>query len=102
MKVRLFGMLIASLGVFATMLTSTEAFAGSHAVFAPKFHRFGHGFRHHHRAPTVVVADDLKLTNAQAGLLASLVLVTWSLSGFLGGNFADKSGKRKQVIINER
>ena len=48
---------------------------------------------------TPFVADDLKLTNAQAGLLASLVLVTWSLSGFLGGNFADKSGKRKTCLV---
>ena len=48
---------------------------------------------------TPFVADDLKLNNAQAGLLASLVLVTWSLSGFLGGNFADKSGKRKTCLV---
>lgn len=45
------------------------------------------------------VADDLKLNNAQAGLLASLVLITWSISGFLVGNFADKSGKRKTCLV---
>ena len=48
---------------------------------------------------TPFVADDLKLNNAQAGLLASLVLITWSISGFLVGNFADKSGKRKTCLV---
>lgn len=45
------------------------------------------------------VANDLKLNNAQVGLVASLVLITWSISGFLGGNFADKSGKRKTCLV---
>ena len=48
---------------------------------------------------TPFVADDLKLNNAQAGLLASLVLITWAISGFLVGNFADKSGKRKTCLV---
>ncbi len=48
---------------------------------------------------TPFVADDLNLSNAQAGLLASLVLITWAISGFLVGNFADKSGKRKTCLV---
>ena len=56
MKFRMLGMLIAALGVFATTLATNEAFAGSHAVFAPK-HRFAHGFRHH-QGLTVVVPDE--------------------------------------------
>jgi hypothetical protein len=58
MKFRMFGMLIAALGVFATALAPNEAFAGSRAVFAPKHHQFAHGFRHHHQGPTVVVPDE--------------------------------------------
>jgi len=57
MKFRMVGMLIASLGVFAATLATSEAYAGSHGVFAPK-HFGSHRFHRHHHGLTVVVPDE--------------------------------------------
>lgn len=45
------------------------------------------------------VQPDLGLTNTQVGLLASALSFTWAASGFLIGNYSDRSGKRKSVIL---
>lgn len=45
------------------------------------------------------VQPDLALTNTQIGLLASALSFTWAASGFLIGNYSDRTGKRKSVIL---
>ncbi len=60
MKSRMFGILIATLGVFALTPATNEAFAGSqgkfHASFASTSHRpFAHRFHHRHRSQDAFV-----------------------------------------------
>lgn len=45
------------------------------------------------------VQPDLMLTNTQVGLLASALSFTWAASGYLIGNYSDRTGKRKSVIL---
>lgn len=45
------------------------------------------------------IVEDLHLNNTQIGLLASGLALTWALSGPIVGLFADKTGKKKQILI---
>lgn len=45
------------------------------------------------------VASDLALNNAQIGLVATIVLLTWAVSGFVIGSLSDRSGSRKTFLV---
>jgi MFS family permease len=45
------------------------------------------------------VADAFGLNNTQIGLLASVVLISWSLSGYVVGRLSDRSGRRKPWLV---
>lgn len=45
------------------------------------------------------VADTFGLNNTQIGLLASVVLLSWSLSGYVVGRLSDRSGRRKPWLV---
>jgi MFS family permease len=42
---------------------------------------------------------ELGLNNTQVGLLASLLALSWAISGYVIGTLSDKTGKRKQYLI---
>jgi MFS family permease len=46
-----------------------------------------------------MIMADLKLTNAQLGIAASVVSLTWATAGFLVGRISDASGRRKPYLI---
>lgn len=48
-------------------------------------------------APLIVV--DLKLSNAQLGIAASVVSLTWAIAGYFVGRISDASGRRKPYLI---
>jgi MFS family permease len=48
-------------------------------------------------APFIVA--DLKLTNAQLGIAASVVSLTWAVAGYLVGRISDTSGRRKPYLV---
>lgn len=45
------------------------------------------------------VATDLGLSNSQIGVVASIVLLTWSLSGYAIGAISDRTGRRKPYLV---
>lgn len=45
------------------------------------------------------VAADFQLSNTETGLLVSILSLTWALSGFVVGAIADKTGKRKYLLV---
>ena len=45
------------------------------------------------------VQPDLGLTNAQVGLTASALSLTWALSGLIFGAMSDLSGRRKAYLL---
>jgi MFS family permease len=45
------------------------------------------------------VASSLGLNNAQIGVLSSIVLVSWSISGYVTGKLSDRSGRRKPWLV---
>ncbi|MBX6352743.1 MAG: MFS transporter [Thermoflavifilum sp.] len=45
------------------------------------------------------IAPDLKLNNAQIGLIASVLAVCWAVSGFVFGSISDLVGSRKKVLL---
>ena len=48
-------------------------------------------------APFIV--DDLKLNNAQLGIAASVVALTWAIAGCIVGRISDAGGRRKPYLI---
>lgn len=44
-------------------------------------------------------ADALELNNTQIGLLSSIVLLSWSISGYVVGRWSDRTGHRKPWLI---
>ena len=42
---------------------------------------------------------ELGLNNTQIGLLASLLALSWAISGYVIGTLSDKTGKRKQYLL---
>jgi MFS family permease len=48
-------------------------------------------------APFIVA--DLKLTNAQLGIAASVVALTWAMAGCIVGRISDASGRRKPYLV---
>jgi len=45
------------------------------------------------------VADSLRLNNSQIGLVSSIVLVAWSISGYAVGKLSDRTGRRKSWLV---
>ena len=45
------------------------------------------------------VQPDLQLSNTQVGLLASGLSLTWAVAAFLVGSYADRTGRRKSLLI---
>ena len=45
------------------------------------------------------IVADLKLSNAQLGLAASALSLTWAVAGFLVGRASDAAGRRKPYLI---
>jgi MFS family permease len=45
------------------------------------------------------IVADLRLTNAQLGLAAAVISLTWALAGFLVGRASDAAGRRKPYLI---
>jgi len=45
------------------------------------------------------VQPDLKLTNTEIGALAAALALTWAVSGYVVGHFADRYGRRKLIIV---
>jgi MFS family permease len=45
------------------------------------------------------IQPDLGLSNTQIGLLASVLALSWALSGFVAGRVADLTGRRKLILI---
>lgn len=45
------------------------------------------------------IKEDLKLNNTEIGALAAALALTWALSGYVIGHFADRYGRRKLIII---
>lgn len=45
------------------------------------------------------IVADLKLTNAQLGLAAAVISLSWALAGFLVGRASDAAGRRKPYLI---
>lgn len=45
------------------------------------------------------VATDLRLSNSQIGVVASIVLLTWSFSGYAIGAVSDRTGRRKPYLV---
>ncbi|HKQ13838.1 MAG TPA: MFS transporter, partial [Steroidobacteraceae bacterium] len=45
------------------------------------------------------VQPDLRLSNTQVGLLASAFSLTWAIAGVVVGNFSDRTGARKPILI---
>jgi MFS family permease len=48
-------------------------------------------------APLIVT--DLKLSNAQLGIAASVVALTWAIAGCVVGRISDASGRRKPYLV---
>ncbi|RAQ94846.1 MFS transporter [Thermogemmatispora tikiterensis] len=45
------------------------------------------------------IAPDLKLSNAEIGMIASVLAVCWAVSGFIFGSISDLVGSRKKVLL---
>ncbi|WAH38070.1 MFS transporter [Alicyclobacillus dauci] len=45
------------------------------------------------------IAPDLKLNNAEIGMIVSILAICWSLSGFVFGSISDLIGSRKKVLL---
>ena len=45
------------------------------------------------------IVADLGLTNAQLGLAAAIISLTWAIAGFLVGRASDTAGRRKPYLI---
>src|SRR5258706_10782696 len=45
------------------------------------------------------IVADLRLTNAQLGLAAAIISLTWAIAGFLVGRASDAAGRRKPYLI---
>lgn len=45
------------------------------------------------------IQPDLQLSNTQIGALAAALALTWAISGYVIGHFADSHGRRKLIII---
>lgn len=45
------------------------------------------------------VASSLSLNNTQIGLVSSIVLLSWSLSGYVVGRWSDRTGHRKPWLV---
>lgn len=45
------------------------------------------------------VVDSLGLNNAQIGVLSSVVLLSWSISGYVIGHLSDRTGRRKPWLV---
>ena len=45
------------------------------------------------------VATSLGLNNTQIGLVSSIVLLSWSISGYVIGRLSDRSGRRKPWLV---
>jgi len=45
------------------------------------------------------IQRDVALTNTEIGILAGGLALTWALSGYLIGHFADRHGRRKLIVI---
>lgn len=45
------------------------------------------------------VASALSLSNAEIGLVSSVVLLSWSVTGYLVGTLSDRSGRRKPLLV---
>jgi MFS family permease len=45
------------------------------------------------------VASSLELNNTQIGLVSSVVLLSWSIAGYLVGTWSDRSGRRKPWLV---
>jgi sugar phosphate permease len=48
---------------------------------------------------TPFFAPEMGLSNTQIGLLSSGLSLTWAVSGFMLGLWADASGRRKQALV---
>jgi len=45
------------------------------------------------------IQSDLKMSSSQIGMLAAVLALTWAISGYVIGHFADHHGRRKLIII---
>lgn len=45
------------------------------------------------------VATSLGLSNTQIGVLSSVVLLSWSIAGYLVGSWSDRTGRRKPWLV---
>jgi len=45
------------------------------------------------------VQPDLRLSNTQIGLIASVFSLTWAIAGLVIGNLSDRTGMRKPILI---
>lgn len=45
------------------------------------------------------VQDEMHLSNTQVGMLTSALSLTWAVSGLLLGRLADRTGRRKPIIV---
>jgi MFS family permease len=45
------------------------------------------------------IAKDLAFTNSEVGLIASALSFTWAIAGFFGGAYADRSVRRKRILV---
>lgn len=45
------------------------------------------------------IAEDLKLNNAQIGMIASVLAICWAISGWVFGSISDVSGGRKKILL---
>ena len=45
------------------------------------------------------VTADLRLNNTEAGLLVSVLSLTWAIAGFLIGALADRTGQRRTLLV---
>src|ERR1700691_1406386 len=46
-----------------------------------------------------VIMQDLRLDNSQIGLLAVALGVSWAVSGYVVGSIADRTGRRKLLLV---
>ncbi|WP_035453352.1 MFS transporter [Alicyclobacillus herbarius] len=76
-------------------------FRYENAIVAMMFFTFGFVFME--RLSVVYlfpfIAPDLKLDNAQTGLIVSVLAVCWAVSGFVFGSVSDLIGSRKKVLL---
>ncbi|MEA1672785.1 MFS transporter [Nitrospirillum sp. BR 11163] len=45
------------------------------------------------------VVADLRLNNAEAGLLVSALALSWAISGYVIGGLADRTGRRRALLV---